>query len=121
MESGTPVPTWPLTDVRVTQKIINTLKANHNDLNAAAIQPMPKTKEDAAALLAVLRSPHFADSGIMSWDPTKSVLPGLRRNAGRLKALAGERGHDAILSQLFGGPVVAAGPAHRKLGAAPPW
>jgi hypothetical protein len=107
LEAATPDPAWPLTDARVTSKLYGQVMAHGGDCNDPSIQPLPKTPEEARALLAVLRSPHFKDSGIMGWDPTKNVLPGLRRNAGRLMALAGEPAgkKDEYLSGLLGGPV----------------
>jgi hypothetical protein len=105
IESSTPDPAWPLTDQRVTQRILDQVNAAGGDVNSPTIRPLPKTQQEAQYLLAVLRSPHFSDSGILGWDPTQRVLPGLRRNAGRLMALAGETQPDPRLSAVLGGPV----------------
>jgi len=116
IESGTPDARWPLTDAKRTQAIVDLVRKHGNDLNAAQVLPLPRTKADAATLLAVLRSPHFRDSGVLDTDSARSVLPGLRRNAGRLMALAGESGSDPALSALLGGPVAAPARRDAKLG-----
>lgn len=105
LESAVPDPAWPLTDYDVTRKILAQVLAHGGDCNSQAVQPLPKTKSEAHAVLVVLRSQHYRDSGILGWDPTKNVLPGLRRNAGRLMRIVGETGVDPVLSALLGGPV----------------
>ena len=103
---GAPDPAWPLTDPKVTHVLVDRLHKLHGNLNAPQIQPLPRTRVEAATLLAVLRSPNFKSSGILDWPETKAVLPGLRRNTGRLMHLAGETAAtDPYLSTLFGGPV----------------
>jgi len=116
-----PDPLEPLTDPRVTARVLQqaTRHVGHpnagfvilgrglpgQDLTSPEIPSEIKTPEEARLVLRELRGRVFAASGVPEQGSFKDNAAGLREAVKRVRRLAGEHGEDRYLERLFGGSV----------------
>ena len=94
----------PLTDPAVLRRVKRQVEQHR------ATPPRITAPAQAAAVLAVLRTDFVTKNNVLGWAPVKASLPDLRREVAHLRLLAGEKGHDPVLSKLLGGDVGAGQP-----------
>ena len=110
LEASVPDPGEPLTDINVTQRVGDLVRANGHRPANPAIPSMLTTPAQAQAALGLLRNPNLAASGVFQWSVLN--LPGtmadLRASVAKIRLLAGEQGPDPYLENLLGGSVTPA-------------